>query len=187
MESYIPISFLNDFVFCPRSIYFHQLYSNRKQFTYQSKDQIEGKESHKSVDHQKYSTKKDILQGISIYSEKYNLCGKIDIFYKQEGLLVERKKIIRTIYDGYIYQLYAQYHCLSEMGHSVNKLSFYSMDTNKRYPVLLPEEDKQMQNNFENLIRNIQSYNLNAPFHANPKKCIRCIYANLCDRGEGLC
>jgi len=46
MESYIPISFLNDFIFCPRSIYYHQMYNDTEQLTYQSKVQIEGKQAH---------------------------------------------------------------------------------------------------------------------------------------------
>ena len=187
MESYIPISFLNDFVFCPRSIYFHQLYGGREQFTYQERAQIEGKESHKSIDFQTYSTRKEIMQGISVYSDKYNLYGKIDLFDKKEGVLIERKKMIKTIYDGYIFQLYAQYHCLSEMGHDIKKLFFYSMDTNKRYPIPSPEEDEVMQSNFEKLIKDINTYDLKMPFHANPKKCIKCIYAHLCDQKADIC
>ena len=183
MESYIPISFLNDFIFCPRSIYFSQLYRRRDQFIYKEKSQIEGSESHKSIDFQTYSTKKDILQGISVYSEKYRLCGKIDIFDKKEGVLIERKKLIKTIYDGYIFQIYAQYFCLSEMGYFIKRLFFYSMDTNKRYSVSLPSDDKSMKDNFEKLIQDINYFNLNMPFRANPNKCEKCIYINLCDRG----
>lgn len=56
-----------------------------------------------------YSTQKGMLQGISVYCEKYNLVGKIDVFDKKTGILTERKKKIKTVYDGYIYQIYAQY------------------------------------------------------------------------------
>jgi len=34
-EYSIPISFLNDFIFCPASIYFHQLEENSEIITYQ--------------------------------------------------------------------------------------------------------------------------------------------------------
>ena len=78
--------------------------------------------------------------------------------------------MIKTIYDGYIFQLYAQYHCLKEMGYKVKKLRLYSMDTNKSYPIPLPEDNQSMQEKFEKLINEINIYDLNAPFQANPKK-----------------
>lgn len=181
METYIPISFLNDFVFCPRSIYFHQLYGKREQRTYQERPQIEGRQAHETVDTATYSTRKAVLQGIPIYSERYKLHGKIDIFDEAKGLLTERKKLIKNIYDGYIFQLYAQFHCLTEMGYNVRKLRLYSMDTNKSYSVPLPEEDKLMQTKFEEIIQKISLFNLMDPFQANPNKCSKCIYSNLCD------
>jgi len=181
LENYIPISFLNDFIFCPRSIYFHQLYGKREQLIYQDRPQIEGKQAHETIDTKTYSTRKTVLQGISVYSELYKLYGKIDIFDEKEGLLTERKKLIKNIYDGYIFQLYAQYHCLIEMGYHVRKLRLYSMDTNKSYPVRLPRDDKLMQERFAELIQKINLYNLADPFQANSNKCAKCIYANLCD------
>ena len=181
LESYILISFLNDFIFCPRSIYFHQLFGNKSHILYQSTDQISGKCAHSSVDNKKYSTRKDILQGVSIYSEKYKLHGKIDIFDINKAQLTERKKTIKQIYDGYIFQLYGQYYCLTEMGYSVKKLRLYSMSTNKIFPVKLPSEDIEMKQKFEKLIYKITNYNLNHPFVANKNKCQRCIYSNFCD------
>lgn len=187
METYIPISFLNDFIFCPRSIYFHRLHGNRAELTYKDKPQIEGKRAHKSVDTKTYSTRKTVLQGIAVYSEKYGLHGRIDIFDEDKALLTERKKLIKTVYDGYIFQLYAQCHCLREMGYKVAKLRLYSMDTNKNHPVPLPEDNKPMQDAFEKLVEEIKLYDLEGPFRANPNKCARCIYANLCDKRAETC
>ena len=42
-ENYYPISYLNDFIFCPLSIYFHQLYGRTEECLYQCTDQINGK------------------------------------------------------------------------------------------------------------------------------------------------
>lgn len=182
MENYILISYLNDFIFCPRSIYFHGLYGYLEQRIYQEKPQVEGRIAHQSIDSKTYSTRKTTLQGLSVYSDKYKLNGKIDIFDEAEGLLIERKKKIKVIYDGYIMQIYAQYHCLKEMGYTVKKLKLYSMDTNKNYPIPLPEDNPTMQSKFEKLIEDINQFDLKAPFQANPSKCQRCIYANLCDR-----
>ncbi len=80
MDDAIIISYLNDFIFCPASIYFHSLYGRQVKDSYQCSDQLNGTAAHEKVDHATYSSKKDILQGISVYSAKYNLVGKIDIF-----------------------------------------------------------------------------------------------------------
>ena len=181
METYMPISFLNDFIFCPRSIYFHQLYGRVSQRVYHTTDQTNGLAAHKTIDKQKYSTSKAILQGVEVFSEKYNIGGKIDTFDQAESLLVERKKKIKVVYDGYIYQLYAQYHCLIEMGYQVQSIKLYSMDDNKSYPIKKPEDDPERQQAFETLITQIRCFDLTVPFTANENKCQHCIYNNLCD------
>ena len=181
VESYIPISFLNDFIFCPRSIYFHQLYGRIESRLYQSTDQINGKAAHKTIDTKTYTTSKKVLQSLEIYSQRYGLAGKIDTYNKDKKLLTERKKKIVRIYDGYVFQLYAQYWCLTEMGYEVKMMRLYSLDDNKVYPVLLPMEDNVMQQNFERLIVRIHTFSLDDDFVPNPNKCRRCIYSNLCD------
>lgn len=40
MEDLIKITQINDFIFCPASIYFHNLYGDRETTTYQRKEQI---------------------------------------------------------------------------------------------------------------------------------------------------
>ncbi len=186
MESYIPISFLNDFIFCPRSIYFHQLYGNTNTEQYQQTPQIAGKAAHAAIDEKKYSTRKGVLQGIEIYSERYNLCGKIDLFDTVKGTLTERKRSITTIYDGYVFQLYAQYHALCEMGYTVHSLAFYDISHNKQYPILLPRENSEMQQKFEDLITQINNFSLtDSPFSPIESKCKNCIYSQLCD--NSLC
>lgn len=184
MESYLPISYINDFIFCPRSIYFHGLYGGADESLYHTTDQSEGRAAHKSVDNKKYTTSKDIFQGIEVYSSRYGICGKIDTFDNFKGLLVERKKKIKTVYDGYIYQLYAQYHCLSEMGYTVKSMGIYSMDDNKNYPISLPSEDLIRQKEFENIIYKIKTFDLFETVSININKCKRCIYSSLCDIGE---
>lgn len=185
MTDYILISYLNDFIFCPKSIYFHKLYGLKSQYLYHDTFQAEGKAVHETVDNKNYSTRKNILQGIDVYSNKYNLCGKIDLFDIDKGLLMERKKHISTIYDGYIFQLYAQYYSLIEMEYKVKKIQLYSFDTNKVYPVKLPDEDIEMKNKFENLIEQINNFDINSKIDTNINKCKRCIYNTLCD--QSLC
>lgn len=173
---------MNDFIFCPLSIYYHQLYGKLSERLYYGDSQLNGKAVHEAVDNKHYSTHKNILQGIEIYSNEYNLCGKIDIFDTATGLLTERKKKIETIYDGYVFQLYAQCLCLREMGYSVNKLRFYSSDDNKIYPVSLPEENQEMFAKFKNTLKEIRDFNVETFTPANPQKCENCIYNDFCDR-----
>lgn len=182
----ILITQLNDFIFCPASIYFHQLYGGMDNILFQDKPQIDGKNAHRTVDNAQYSTKKDVLQGISVYSEKYNLMGKIDLYDIGTETLIERKKKIKTIYDGYVFQIYAQYFGLIDMGYKVNKLFLYSMDDNKKYPILLPYENQEMLNKFEQTILDMRNFDLNSFTQTNSVKCEHCIYAAACDRSNNV-
>ncbi len=182
MEDLIAISNLNDFIFCPASIYFHHLYGNADKLTYQTHYQLDGSKAHESIDRGTYSSRKDIITSLDIYSEKYGLVGKIDLYYEAKSMLVERKKRVNKIYDGYVYQLYAQYYAMTEMGYQVSKLRIYSMDDNKNYDILLPEEDPQKKLGFEELIRDMRSFDLEGYRPTNAKKCATCIYADACDR-----
>lgn len=182
MEGYILISHINDFIFCPISIYYHQLYGKLSTRIYQDLPQIDGKFAHEAIDEMKYSTRKNVLQGIEVFSEKYNLCGKIDIFDIDSGVLTERKKHISQIYDGYIFQIYAQYFCLTEMNFKVKKMRFYSSDNNKVFPVELPVDNKEMFEKFEKTIKEMNEFDISNYIPINIGKCQRCIYENLCDR-----
>lgn len=62
MDDLIPISFLNDFIFCPASIYFHQLYGAQEKLTYQRSNQINGTAAHRTVDSSTYTSRKNVLQ-----------------------------------------------------------------------------------------------------------------------------
>ena len=117
---------------------------------FQSKYQLNGTKSHETIDKNKYSTSSDKITSLEVYSEKFRIIGKIDIYDKKKELLVERKKHIKEIYDGYVFQLYAQYYCMTEMGYNVSKLQIRSCDDNKIYKIKLPDEDKSMKEKFEN-------------------------------------
>ena len=182
MEETIIISYLNDFIFCPVSIYFHKLYGNRDKLLYQSEYQLNGTEAHKTIDQGTYTTSNDILQGIEVYSEKYNIIGKIDMYDKHKKILKKKKKHIEIIYDGYIFQLYAQYFAMKEIGFDVEEIRLYSIDTNKVYKVELPEKDREMFKKFEELIYNIRNFDIHAFVQNNKSKCKKCIYEDACDR-----
>lgn len=182
MRDEILITELNDFIFCPASIYFHHLYGDMEKMVYQSTDQINGTNAHQSVDAGTYSSKKDVLMGIDVFCEEFRLIGKIDVYFAKEHLLRERKKKIVRIYDGYVFQLYAHYFALREMGYEVERIEFLSLDDNKKYPIKLPEEDAAMYEKFCNTISEMRNFQLEKFQQSNPEKCLRCIYEPACDR-----
>lgn len=182
MEDIILITELNDFIFCPAAIYFHKLYSDLDTMLYQGSPQMKGKSAHKAIDDGYYSTSKDILMSMNLYCEKYGLVGKLDMFDNKNGILRERKRTIKRIYDGYIFQIYAQYYSLIEMGYKVKKLELYSMTDNKIYNIKKPEEDLEMKEKFENVVKKIRETNIDKFIQTNEAKCKNCIYEPACDR-----
>ena len=50
MNDLIAISTLNDFIFCPYSIYPHQVYVDADEDMYQAKPQTRGRNAHEKVD-----------------------------------------------------------------------------------------------------------------------------------------
>ncbi len=182
MEENILISYFNDFIFCPASIYFHKLYGNLDTKLYQDAYQINGTNSHKSIDEKTYSTRKDVLQGIDIFSDEFGIQGKIDVFDMKSGILMERKNHVTKIYDGYVFQVYAQYYCLKEMGYQVKKIKIHSVNDNKNYDIKLPDADKAMDKKFKLLIKKIHEFNIENFTQTNKEKCKKCIYEPSCDR-----
>jgi len=179
MEENIIISNLNDFIFCPRSIYFHNLYYNFENKEYTTTYQEKGKFTHKNIDNKKYSSKKQYIESIDVYSEELGLIGKIDILDIKNKILIERKNKITRIYEGYYLQVYAQYFCLIEMGYKIDKIKLYSVSDNKNYYILLP--GKKEKNKLKEIINKIKNFDLNTEFTQNLKKCKMCIYKNICD------
>lgn len=180
MEEPIPATCLNDFIFCPASIYYHRFYDSMETMAFQQPSQINGTDAHKTVDNSSYSTARDVLTSLDAYSEKLGLTCKIDIYYSGKKLLVERKKKIREVYDGYVFQLYAQYYCMKELGYNVEKLQLYSMDDNKKYNVRLPDNDIEMKSKFLKVIDDIVNFDIRLFEQTNVQKCKYCIYEPAC-------
>lgn len=180
-ETPLNITALNDFVFCPLSIYFHSLYGDMSKMTYCSTDQTNGTNAHKAVDNKSYPVA-NTVKSLEVYCERLNLIGKIDIYNKAAKTLIERKKKVKTIYDGYVFYLYAQYYAMVEMGYEVRKMLIHSIDDNKNYPIDLPENDPVMLEKFENTLREFENFDFEGFIQTNHEKCARCIYVPYCDR-----
>jgi len=180
METFLSITYLNDFVFCPYSIYLHQVFDNSSEVLYSASPQQTGKSAHTGIDSEKPKLQAQIMKGAYVISNRLGIYGKIDTFYVAKQKLVESKYQIKTIYKGYYYQLWAQYFALTEMGYVVSELCFYSIRDKKTYPVRIPQ-----QTEFEELrkhIRKIARFDFESEIKVNPTKCKHCIYASLCDK-----
>lgn len=180
MEEGIPISMLNDFYFCPYSIYLHNVYMESDESLYHASPQTKGKESHATIDNHTYNNKINDLTGIWVYSEEYGLYGKIDLYKQKEKKLIERKYTLKRIFQGHIHQLWGEYVCLKEMGYSIVSLSFYEISSNTSIPVSLPSISDL--NNFKQCINTLRRSDIDTPFDLNPQKCRHCIYNNLCEK-----
>ena len=179
-ETPIVFSNINDFIFCPASIYFHSLDISTEKMMYHTHSQINGTATHAASDNKQYSDRSSVLQAIDVYCEKYNIIGKIDVFDSSTGALTERKRTIKTIYDGYIFQLYAQYFSLVEMGYDVKEINLYSMSDNKKYRVKLPNDDAKMLCKFEQTLYEMRRFDFSSFVQNNSSKCDNCIYEELC-------
>ncbi len=156
MDEYIPISAINDFLYSPASLYMHVAYQDYARDVFKSRDQVRGSIYHERVDSGSYSTSRHIISGKMVYSEKYKLVGKIDIFDSKRGALIERKSRIKRIYKGYRFQLHAQMLCLEEMGFDVFDLYLHSMEDNRRYKIdfLTTREERE----FDILIKRMRNF-----------------------------
>ena len=184
MNSAVTISSINDFIFCPKSLFLHLIYTSFHKDTYHDEPQIQGTIAHLTIDTKRYSTEKRFLIALPIYSRKYNLIGKIDIYDKKNKMLIERKYKVNKIYDGHKLQLWAQYICMTEMKYEIKQLKIYSMIDNKSYPIELPtQKDIQTLAKIVKEIQKCKPATLKL-YRISPAKCRKCIYKILCDQNE---
>lgn len=142
--------------------------------------QIKGKEAHSSVDSKSNSLGRRVIESLSVQSLKFGLFGKIDLFFLETGELVERKNILKKIFTGQVYQLWAQCICMQEMGYAVKSLSFYEITTRKRTSIKIPDTSDLLQ--FSHFLDEYRSVDLRSYKPQNVNKCNHCIYCALCDK-----
>lgn len=177
MEHYLPISILNDFIFCPYSIYLHQIYDAQQEELYHSIFQSRGKRLHNFLHN---DTQANNLRHAFVVSNRWGIYGRIDEYIDSERELIEYKSSVATPYKGYYYQIWAQYVCLSEMGVRVDKLAFFDLSTETKMPIPIPTQEQL--NELYAHIERIKYYDFSTEIIVNPNKCKKCIYFNLCER-----
>lgn len=147
---------------------------------YHATPQTQGKVAHSAIDEKTYSSRKDEITGLSVYCDELGILGKIDLYKAKEKILIERKYQLNTIYQGQIYQLWAQYFCMTEMGYEIEKLAFYATSNNKTFPINIPDESNKKE--LIDFIQRFKNFDPNQIISINPNKCTHCIYSNLCDK-----
>ncbi len=183
MTDYISLSTLNDFIFCPYSIYLHSVYMETDGDIYKATPQVKGTIAHEGVDNKSGSTRRADIMALPVYCDELGISGKIDLYKQDRRLLVERKNNLKRIFRGHIYQLWGQYFCMKEMGYEVDALAFYEISTNTTIPVELPGDAGRDE--LARFIEKFRQYDpATTPFTLNPNKCIHCIYCNLCDKTQ---
>lgn len=180
MFTSVPISMLNDFVFCPYSIYLHNIYMEADEDTYHAVPQVRGKISHDTIDKKNYSSSKDVLVSLPVFSNRLDVYGVIDIYDKKQKQLTERKYRLKNIFRGQLYQLWAQYYCMIEMGYSVEKIAFYEKSTNVSHFVSVPSEEDILE--LKDAIERVRCFSPDSEFVQDAGKCSHCIYVNMCDK-----
>ena len=71
-EDFISISTLNDFIFCPYSIYLHNVYMESDEGLYHATPQTQGRIAHETVDEKKGSTSKDVISTKRILAKPFD-------------------------------------------------------------------------------------------------------------------
>ena len=180
MEELLPITNVNDFLFCPRSLYYGNIFRRSLgKDAFQQTSQKTGLAAHRTIDESSYSTRKDVVTGRMVYCETFGLLGRIDVYDARTKTLTERKWSVSAVWEGYRMQLYAQMRALEEMGLSVLSLKLHSKKDNRTYDVPLPSEADWKR--LEDILAEMRAFSLETPFEPNPRKCAGCIYRELCD------
>ncbi len=76
MELYLKITYLNDFIFCPLSIYYHQLYGELTDRLYYSDVQLDVKAAHAAVDEKKIQLTKTYFKELMFTLMNINCAEK---------------------------------------------------------------------------------------------------------------
>lgn len=183
MDTFIPISELNDFIFCPYSIYLHNVFMGVDRDVYQAKPQVQGTAAHREETEAKVLDH-NILAEISVVSEKIGIQGVIDIYDIRTETLIENKYQLKNIYLGQLLQIWGQYYCMKEMGYKVSKLQFHVISSDTNIDVPIPD-DKDYQT-LVDVVYQFRRYRPEDQIQVNPNKCSHCIYNPLCDKtGRG--
>lgn len=93
MNDYIPLSMLNDFIFCPYSIYCIACIWSRTKTYIKPLHRLKAPLlTRGGGDEKKSSTRRSDIMSLPVYCDELGISGKIDVYKQDKHLLIERKK-----------------------------------------------------------------------------------------------
>ena len=179
MNGLIPISYLNDFLFCPYSIYLHQVYRGTEEETVKALPQKSGTSAHARMEKRK-EEEPDVLLSLPVLSEDLGLWGVIDEYNSVAEELTEYKNKLTAVFPGQKMQAYAQYFCMMESGYPVKTIRLVELVSGNVFPISIP--GKEELHGLEMLIARIRDWNPDEIVMVNTNKCRKCIYCPLCEK-----
>lgn len=186
----IPVSWIKQYYFCPRIIYYLGVLGYRERLT---ESMIEGKETHlteekkskrrKTVAGERKEKAKASWRRIPVASKNLGLYGIIDEVYEtNSGLVIVENKFMkapRKPHPGHIYQA-AAYAMLAEeaLGKAARKIIIKYLRDNKAYEIPLTEDLKKHIKWTTLRIKSIIEKE-KLP-RGNYRKCRNCGYTRIC-------
>lgn len=176
----IPISALNQYVFCPRRcalMYVEGMWSDNEHT-------VIGSLLHDKADKPGYEMEEEtlIIRALPLFSRRYGLSGKADIveFHNKVPLPVEYKKSKKQKWGNDDVQLCAQALCLEEMFQTgVQKGYLYHAGSKRRREVHFNENLRKMTIKIINEVRKLLNTRQNPPAVLAPK-CEGCSLHSVC-------
>lgn len=194
MESldYIPLRYLNEYVYCPRLGYLELVYSEFEDNIFT----VDGAIKHRAVEKEKGkngNSETVHMTSVLLSSEDLGLIGKIDLLEIDEGnyfpVEYKRGKIPnkeQKIYDPEKIQLCAQGLLLRDNGYPCSKGYLYFADSHRRIEVPFDGELIQRTRSLIREFRKIISCDEPPPPLVNSRKCIGCSLNKICLPDETL-
>ncbi len=189
---YIPLRYLNEYVYCPRLGYLEMAYGEFEdnEFT------VDGAIKHRTVEREKGSDGTADgcrMTSLLLSSERLGVIGKIDLLQSDDHefspVEYKRGKMPageRKLYDPERVQLCAQGLILRDNGYPSSRGYVYFADSHRRVEVVFDEELIQLTLRAIREFREILSYDEPPPPLARDSKCIGCSLNKICLPDETL-
>jgi len=155
---------ISEYAYCPRSCfyYLHHFYSNHTINNAFIQDGA-GLHSKKMNFIKKWEKSEKLIANVNLYSEKYDLIGKVDLIGKKNNELypIECKRGKAREYQNLKLQLLLEAICMEEMFQlKINKAYLYFFQSNRRKKINFTKKDKEdakklilsIKNNLNNII-----------------------------------
>ncbi|MEM1553230.1 MAG: CRISPR-associated protein Cas4 [Candidatus Bathyarchaeia archaeon] len=192
LTNLIPATWIKQYYFCPRIIYFLGVLGYNERLT---ESISEGKDFHSSEEHRAKRRKsvagerkepaKSVWSKLAVASEKLGLYGVIDEVYETEnGLVVIENKYMKASkkpFPGHIYQAAAYAMLAEEKIHKVaRKIVIKYLRDNKTFEIPLTEN---LRKHVIWIISRIKSIIEKEKLpRGNPKRCRNCGFTKICGK-----